>query len=70
MSVTAPLQRPLHERLLDRLLRSWPRRGPASLRGLDKDALADIGVDASEIDSIEAEARGRAPRTRRRVVGA
>lgn len=40
----------------------------ASLRELDAATLADIGVDASEMTSIESEAQGRAAVTRRRIV--
>jgi hypothetical protein len=39
-----------------------------SLRSLSARELADIGVDASEIASIEAEARGRTTATRLRIV--
>lgn len=49
---------------------SWARlRQPraATLRDLDTATLADIGIDASEIDSIEAESRGRSDVTRRRI---
>lgn len=43
------------------------RPGAASLRDLDAATLADIGVDPSEIGSIEAESRGRSAVTRRRI---
>lgn len=39
-----------------------------SLHELDRRTLADIGIDASEIASIEAEAQGRAALTRLRIV--
>jgi len=56
------------------LAREWlaaRRRRAPSLRDLDARMLADIGVHASEIDSIEAEAHGpRTGITRRRIVGA
>lgn len=39
-----------------------------TLRDLDQRALADIGIDASEISSITAEARSRACLTRLRIV--
>ena len=44
-----------------------PRR-MRPLRTLDARTLADIGIDASEIDSVEAEARGDSAATRRRIV--
>jgi hypothetical protein len=43
------------------------RRRTASLRELDARTLADIGVDASEISSIDAEARGLSRVTRLRI---
>jgi uncharacterized protein YjiS (DUF1127 family) len=43
------------------------RRRLASLRELDARALADIGVDASELASIEAESRGHSHLTRLRI---
>jgi uncharacterized protein YjiS (DUF1127 family) len=69
MNVIA-VHRPWHRRLLDvacEFLTACP--GATSLRGLDTHALTDLGLDASEIDSVDAEARG--PRdgvTRRRIV--
>ena len=50
---------PLHRRLFDLALERLraPSRAAASLRDLDARALADIGIDASEIGSVEAEAR-------------
>lgn len=39
-----------------------------SLHGLDARMLADIGLDASEIGSVQAEARCRSPLTRQRIV--
>jgi uncharacterized protein YjiS (DUF1127 family) len=58
--------RPLHRRLFD----AWRERFGAGddLRGLDARMLADIGIHASEINSIEAEASTRVQRTRRRIV--
>ncbi|NRF67028.1 hypothetical protein HLB44_08550 [Aquincola sp. S2] len=46
------------------------RRPPSfdDLRGLDARTLADIGIDASEISSVEAEARQQRPLTRKRIV--
>lgn len=65
-----PTRRPLREQLLDLVREHMPAARAASLRELDGRALADIGVDASEIASIEAEAQGRARRTRLRLVSA
>jgi uncharacterized protein YjiS (DUF1127 family) len=63
--------RPWHQRLVDffrdHLLAP---SGRASLHQLDRRTLADIGIDASEIASIEAEARGHARVTRLRIVAA
>ena len=59
--------RSLGERTLD-----WVRvrfaPGPRALHQLDHRTLVDIGVDASEIASIEAESRGSAELTRLRIV--
>jgi hypothetical protein len=68
------IHRPWHRRLvdlaLDRLL-APPGRCPNRLQDLDARALADIGIDASEIDSVEAEAHGPSVGiTRRRIVAA
>ena len=49
---------------------SLHREAGGSLRELDARALADIGVDRSDIDSIEAESLGRSDVTRRRIVEA
>jgi hypothetical protein len=43
------------------------QRRPSSLRDLDARTLADIGVDASEISSIDAESRGLSRVTRLRI---
>jgi hypothetical protein len=68
IAIRSPWYRRAIDQLLDRLL-APPRRSAASLRDIDARTLADIGVDASEIDSIEAEAHGAAHRiTRRRIV--
>lgn len=47
-------------------------RRPAaqSLHDLDARTLADIGVDPSELESIDAEANGLSALTRRRIVAA
>lgn len=62
---------PLHHQSLVRGLieRVRQRLGSAasSLHGLDARALADIGIDRSEIGSIECESQGRAQLTRLRV---
>lgn len=73
MTPTIATFRPWHRRVVDaalnRLLR--PARPHGELRGLDARTLADIGIDASEIDSIDAESRDpRAGITRRRIVRA
>ena len=60
-TLAARLARPLREALERRHAR-------ATLRGLDRRTLADIGIDPSEIDSIEAESTSRAGLTRLRVV--
>jgi hypothetical protein len=68
IAIRSPWYRRAIDQLLDRLL-APPRRSAASLRDIDARTLADIGVDASEIDSIEAEAHSAANRiTRRRIV--
>ena len=43
------------------------RRWSMRLERLDDEALRDLGMSRSEIDSFAAEADGRAQRTRRRV---
>jgi uncharacterized protein YjiS (DUF1127 family) len=45
-------------------------RSSQSLHDVDARTLADIGVDPSELASIEAESRGRSAITRRRIVAA
>jgi hypothetical protein len=66
ITTRSPWYRRLVERALDHLLS--PSTASASLHELDARTLADIGVDASEIASIEAEARGpRVAVTRRRL---
>ena len=44
------------------------RAAPSTLHDLDDRTLADIGLARSEIGSVEAEAHGETPRTRRRIV--
>lgn len=61
-----PWYRRLHQRVSEILFA--PRK--TSLRDLDRRALADIGIDPSEIGSIESESHGRARRTRLRIVAA
>lgn len=50
------------------LAQRWVRAAPSTLHELDDRTLADIGLARSEIGSVEAEAQGQAPRTRRRIV--
>lgn len=53
--------------------RHWleTRRSAAqSLHEVDARTLADIGIDPSELASIEAESHGRSALTRRRIVAA
>jgi len=57
----------LRQRLLT-LARQHFGLGAHPLRELDRRTLADIGIDASEITSIEAEAQGQAVLTRLRIV--
>ena len=67
---TIATYRPWYRRLIDDTLDHLlaPGRPATPLYGLDARTLADIGVDASEIDSIEAESRGPSTRiTRRRI---
>lgn len=63
--------RPRYRRLVDFIRDSVVApSGRGSLRQLDRRTLADIGIDASEIASIEAEAHGHARVTRLRIVAA
>lgn len=67
---TIATRRPWYRRLIDVALDHLLAHGrPATpLQGLDARTLADIGIDASEIASIEAESRSpRASITRRRI---
>jgi uncharacterized protein YjiS (DUF1127 family) len=61
--------RPWYQRLLDIVADSMPAASRhTSLRQLSARELADIGVDASEIASIQAEARGLTATSRLRIV--
>jgi hypothetical protein len=65
-----PTFRPWYRRALDALIDRALALPPdaTDLRDLDARTLADIGIDASEIDSIDAESRGsRRAATRRRI---
>ena len=62
-----PTRRPLVRRLLT-LVREHFSPASTSLRALDRGTLADLGIDTSEIASIEAESHGRAHPTRLRIV--
>ncbi len=67
---TIATHRPWYRRLVDDALdHLLAHEQPAApLHGLDARTLADIGIDASEIDSIDAESRGPSNRiTRRRI---
>lgn len=60
--------RPWFIRLMDTIVDGWRHRPRhAALHGLDPRTLSDIGIDASEISSIAAEASSRAPLTRLRI---
>ncbi|MES2959561.1 MAG: hypothetical protein V4792_15325 [Pseudomonadota bacterium] len=67
MPTIIPTHRPLHLRLLAFIQESFGS-SHSGLRGLDARMLTDIGIDSSEIDSIESEALTRAQLTRRRIV--
>lgn len=60
--------RPWYQRLLDAVRDIRRASRHTSLRQLSARELADIGVDASEIASIQAEALGRTSATRLRIV--
>jgi hypothetical protein len=67
---TFSTRRPWYRRLIDDALDHLLAHGrPATpLRDLDARSLADIGIDASEIESIETESHGPSSRiTRRRI---
>lgn len=64
-----PTYRSWPYRLLDSLRARWQERARQRvLRGLDRRTLADIGIDPSEVSSIEAESKARAALTRLRIV--
>ncbi|MBI5716788.1 MAG: DUF1127 domain-containing protein [Burkholderiales bacterium] len=63
-----PTRSAWHQRLIDGVLAWWSARATRrALHELDSRALADIGVDASEIDSIAAETSAHACLTRLRI---
>ena len=69
MTPTLNTHRPWYRRVVEDALAQWHRqRTMQSLRELDSRTLADIGIDASELSSIAAEAFGHGVVTRRRVV--
>ncbi|MFO1329960.1 MAG: hypothetical protein U1F56_21620 [Rubrivivax sp.] len=69
MQTVLTTHRPWHRRLMDAVVHRWRlRRDLAALRSLDRAALADVGIDASEIPSIVAEAGSSVARTRLRIV--
>jgi uncharacterized protein YjiS (DUF1127 family) len=68
MPTVLSTHRPWTVRWFDALVDRWrARRQQTPLHGLDPRTLADIGVDASEISSIAAEANALAQLTRLRV---
>lgn len=71
MPTIIPTHRPWTQRLADWLadIRAR-RRASMALRELDRRTLSDIGVDASELSSIQAESQARARLTRLRIVAA
>jgi uncharacterized protein YjiS (DUF1127 family) len=69
MTPTLSTHRPWYRRLVEDLRRHWHlQRTLQTLRELDSRTLADIGVDASELSSIQAESFGHGVVTRRRIV--
>ena len=71
MAPTISTWRPWYRRAMDALQDLHRRYSEdAALHRLDPRTLADIGVDASELASIEAESRAQAPLTRLRIVWA
>jgi uncharacterized protein YjiS (DUF1127 family) len=69
MSKTEDFEEGALRRMQRLLARRWRERRIARLSELDARTMADIGIDRSEIMSIEAEARGSTLRTRLRIVG-
>jgi hypothetical protein len=68
-----PTWRPWHRRLFELACAhlaglSWTRVRHAALDELDARTLRDIGVDGSELGSIQAESGGRAQVTRLRIL--
>jgi uncharacterized protein YjiS (DUF1127 family) len=69
MITTLSTHRSWFSRFVADLRLHWQqRRTLQALRELDSRTLADIGIDASELSSIEAEAWGHGVITRRRIV--
>jgi uncharacterized protein YjiS (DUF1127 family) len=69
MQLVLRTHRPWFARLFDALTDAWrPRQRHTCFREVDLRTLADIGIDPSEISSIQAEAGGMAPLTRLRIV--
>lgn len=66
-----PTHRAWHRRVLADAMAYWRERSSRrALHELDRRTLADIGVDASELTSIVAEASTQAQLTRLRIVAA
>lgn len=62
-------RRPWFIRFADAIADRWrSRQRHETLSGLDARTLADLGIDASEISSIAAEAASQASLTRLRIV--
>ena len=69
MTPTLTTHRPWYRRLVQNTLDHWrQQRTLQALRELDSRTLADIGIDASELSSIDSEVRGLGDVTRRRIV--
>jgi uncharacterized protein YjiS (DUF1127 family) len=69
MTPTLSTHRPWYRRLLTDVRDHWhQQRTLQALRELDSRTLADIGIGASELSSIDSEARGLGDVTRRRIV--
>jgi hypothetical protein len=69
-----PTWRPWYQRLFEFACAQWARRirissvRHPSLSELDARTLRDIGIDVSELASIQAESQGRAEVTRLRIL--